>query len=81
MSGKIVSIRMVVYKNQYCAVYNSVGLTASADKHRYYTLDKIDDHGIHAQHLLIISADFAAAYAYTASLRVRGPRILRVLIT
>ena len=54
MSGKIVSIRMVVYKNQHCAVYNSVGLTASADKHRYCTLDKIDDHGIHAQHLLII---------------------------
>ena len=40
MSGEIVSIRMVVYKNQHCAVYNSLGLIASADKHRYYTLGK-----------------------------------------
>ena len=48
MSGEMMPIRMIVYKNQYCAVYNSVGLTASADKHRYYTLDKTGDHGIHA---------------------------------
>ena len=45
---------MVVYKDQYYAVYNSVGLTTSAYKHQYCTLDKIDDHGIHAQHLLIM---------------------------
>ena len=40
MSDEMVPIRMVVYKNQYCAVYNSLGLIASADKHRYYTLGK-----------------------------------------
>ena len=40
MSEEMVSIRMIVDKNQFCAVYNSVGLIASADKHRYYTLGK-----------------------------------------
>ena len=54
MSGEIVPISMIVYKNQYCTVYNSVGLTTSAYKHQYCTLGKIQDHGIHAQHLLII---------------------------
>ena len=48
---------MIVYKNQYCAVYNSVGLTTSAQKHQHYTLGKIQDHGTHAQHLLIIYVD------------------------
>ena len=45
---------MVVYKNQHCTVCNPAGLTTCAQKKKHYTLGKIHDHGIHAQHLLII---------------------------
>ena len=54
MSGEMVSILMVVYKNQHCTVCNPAGLTTCAQKKKHYTLGKIHDHGIHAQHLLII---------------------------
>ena len=54
MSGEMVSILMVVYKNQHCTGCNPAGLTTCAQKKKHYTLGKIHDHGIHAQHLLII---------------------------